>query len=72
MRNLEHLPMSIQSKFTSTYEGFKAAKFTSLREARDFQISLAWLNVPHKAVIAKPKRDAVQYYVLFLGGANAV
>ena len=64
MRNLEHLPMTIQNKFTSTYEGFKAAKFASLREAREFQIDLAWLGVPHKAVISKPKRDAVQYLSL--------
>ncbi len=60
------LPLSIASRFNSTYEGFKAAIFLSSSEYHNFTTGLREAGASFKTKIAKHKKRGREFIVMLV------
>jgi hypothetical protein len=60
------LPSAIESHFTETYEGMRAARFQSSSEAHNMETNLKWLGLSYKTKIIKHKRKGNSYLVMLV------
>lgn len=64
------LPLSIHSKFTSTYDGFPAAVFTNSVEYHNFTAMLGEAKASFKTKINKHKKRGREFLVMLVAPAN--
>jgi hypothetical protein len=60
------LPLSIQSRFTETYEGNTAARFNNSLEAKNFEAALQQAGASYRTKIIKSKKSGRQFVVTLL------
>ena len=60
------LPLSIQSRFTETYEGNIAARFNNSLEAKNFEVALQQAGASYRTKIIKSKKSGRQFMVTLL------
>ena len=60
------LPSSLDSKFTATFEGMRAARFVSASEAHNLESALRESGVSYKTKIVKHKRRGREFWVMIV------
>ena len=60
------LPSSLDSKFTATFEGMRAARFVSASEAHNMESALRESGVSYKTKIVKHKRRGREFWVMLV------
>jgi hypothetical protein len=60
------LPLSIQSKFTDEYEGFKAARVRTSLEANNLELMLKTENVSYRTKITKHKKRGREFLIMLV------
>lgn len=61
------LPLSIQNKFSTTYEGFPTAIFTNSVEYHNFTATLNEAKASFKTKISKHKKRGREFLVMLVG-----
>jgi hypothetical protein len=64
------LPLSIQNKFSTTYEGFPTAIFTNSVEYHNFTATLSEAKASFKTKINKHKKRGREFLVMLVVPAN--
>jgi hypothetical protein len=65
------LPLSIQSRLNSTYDGFRAAVFNNSAEYNNFATALQEAQVSFKTKITKHKKRGREFVIMLVETANA-
>jgi len=60
------LPLSIENRLNSSYEGFRAAIFTSSSEYHNFTIGLREAGASFKTKISKHKKRGREFVVMLV------
>jgi hypothetical protein len=60
------LPSSLDSKFTQTFDGMRAARFVSASEAHNMESALRESGVSYKTKIVKHKRRGREFWVMLV------
>jgi hypothetical protein len=60
------LPSSLDSKFTATFDGMRAARFVSASEAHNMESALRESGVSYKTKIVKHKRRGREFWVMLV------
>ena len=61
------LPSSIANRLNSTYDGFKAAIFTTSSEYNNFTLALKEAGASFKTKISKHKKRGREFVVMVVG-----
>lgn len=64
------LPLSIQSKFSTTYDGFPTAVFNSSVEYHNFTMMLSEARASFKTKINKHKKRGREFLVMLVVSAD--
>jgi DNA modification methylase len=64
------LPLSIANRLNQTYDGFKAAIFTTSSEYHNFTIALKEAGASFKTKISKHKKRGREFVVMLVGEAQ--